>query len=122
MCLMYVEVRCCFYLWIHNFSSHVRSGVSSSNVYVKRIQLVDPASVYMLVSKTKPCMPKYSSILVSGETADGSLNQLWSKWAIVSFWITVENPELIHAATSPQPNPLWELTGDAFIRPRRAHR
>ena len=24
-------------------------------------QLVDPASVYMLVSKTKPCMPKYSS-------------------------------------------------------------
>ena len=57
-----------------------------------------------------------------GETADGSLNQLWSKWAIVSFWITVENPELIHAATSPQPNPLWELTGDAFIRPRRAHR
>ena len=81
----------------------MRSGVSSSNVYVKRIQLVDPASVYMLVSKTKPCMPKYSSILVSGETADGSLNQLWSKWATVfPSWITVENPELIHATQSPQ--------------------
>ena len=29
---------------------------------VKRTQLVDPASVYMLVSKTKPCMSKYSSV------------------------------------------------------------
>jgi len=30
--------------------------------YRKDTQLVDPASVYMLVSKTKPCMPKYSSV------------------------------------------------------------
>ena len=76
-------------------------NVDSSSL-VKGIQLVDPASVYMLVSKTKPCMPKYSSILVSGETADGSLNQLWSKWATVfPSWITVENPELIHATPSP---------------------
>ena len=37
--------------------------------------LVDPASSHMLVSKIKPCMSKYK--LVSSETADGSLNQLW---------------------------------------------
>ena len=33
-----------------------------SVVLVNRTQLVDPASVYMLVSKTKPCMSKYSSV------------------------------------------------------------
>ena len=37
--------------------------------------LVDPASSHMLVSKIKPCMCKYKS--VHGETANGSLNQLW---------------------------------------------
>ena len=33
-----------------------------SVVPVNRTQLVDPASVYMLVSKTKPCMSKYSIV------------------------------------------------------------
>ncbi len=37
--------------------------------------LVDPASSHMLVSKIKPCMSKY--IPLHGETANGSLNQLW---------------------------------------------
>ena len=37
--------------------------------------LVDPASIHMLVSKIKPCMCKYKPVL--GETANGSLNQLW---------------------------------------------
>ena len=37
--------------------------------------LVDPASSHMLVSKTKPCMSKYKPL--HGETANGSLNQLW---------------------------------------------
>ncbi len=37
--------------------------------------LVDPASSHMLVSKIKPCMSKY--IPSYGETANGSLNQLW---------------------------------------------
>ena len=37
--------------------------------------LVDPASSHMLVSKIKPCMSKYK--LLYGETADGSLKQLW---------------------------------------------
>ena len=42
--------------------------------------LVDPASSHMLVSKIKPCMSK-SKLCLHGETADGSLNQSWSKWA-----------------------------------------
>jgi hypothetical protein len=37
--------------------------------------LVDPASSHMLVSKIKPCMSKYRP--KQGETANGSLNQLW---------------------------------------------
>ena len=37
--------------------------------------LVDPASNHMLVSKIKPCMSKYKP-LYTGETANGSLNQL----------------------------------------------
>ena len=36
--------------------------------------LVDPASSHMLASKIKPCMSQYK--LVSGEAANGSLNQL----------------------------------------------
>ena len=40
-----------------------------------RSYLVDPASSHMLVSKTKPCMSKYKPLY--GETANGSLNQLW---------------------------------------------
>lgn len=37
--------------------------------------LVDPASSHMLVSKIKPCMSKFMPLY--GETANGSLNQLW---------------------------------------------
>ena len=58
--------------------------------------LVDPASSHMLVSKIKPCMSK-SKLCSHGETADGSLNQSWSKWASSVTWITVVIPELIHA-------------------------
>ena len=39
----------------------------------KESYLVDPASSHMLVSKTKPCMSKFT--LSHGETANGSLNQ-----------------------------------------------
>ena len=38
------------------------------------INLVDPASSHMLVSKIKPCMSQYK--LSYGETANGSLKQL----------------------------------------------
>ena len=37
--------------------------------------LIDPVSSHMLVSKIKPCMSKYTPLY--GETANGSLNQLW---------------------------------------------
>ena len=57
--------------------------------------LVDPASSHMLVSKTKPCMSKYKPL--HGETANGSLNQLWFLRSYHPTWITVVILELIHA-------------------------
>ena len=48
----------------------------------------------MLVSKIKPCMSKY--ILFDGETANGSLNQLWFLRSYNPTWITVVILELIH--------------------------
>jgi hypothetical protein len=58
--------------------------------------LVDPASSHMLVSKTKPCMSKYKP--QHGETANGSLNQLWFLRSYNPTWITVVILELIHAS------------------------
>ena len=57
--------------------------------------LVDPASSHMLVSKIKPCMCKYR--LYNGETANGSLDQLWFLRSYNPTWITVAILELIHA-------------------------
>jgi len=69
---------------------------------VPNTSLVDPASSHMLVSKIKPCMSK-SKLCSHGETADGSLNQSWSKWASANpTWITVVIPELIHATYIPK--------------------
>ena len=48
----------------------------------------------MLVSKTKPCMSKYKPL--HGETANGSLNQLWFLRSYKLTWITVVILELIH--------------------------
>ena len=42
--------------------------------FFSSINLVDPASSHMLVSKIKPCMSQYK--LLYGETANGSLKQL----------------------------------------------
>ena len=42
--------------------------------WLSYINLVDPASSHMLVSKIKPCMSQYK--LLYGETANGSLKQL----------------------------------------------
>ena len=70
--------------------------------------LVDPASNYMLVSKIKPCMYKYTPL--HGETANGSLNQLLFLRSYTITWITVVILELIHE-TVPQ-----SLTGCGFIR------
>jgi hypothetical protein len=49
----------------------------------------------MLVSKIKPCMSKYTP--QHGETANGSLNQLWFLRSYNPTWITVAILELIHA-------------------------
>lgn len=62
----------------------------------------------MLVSKIKPCMSKYKP--QNGETANGSLNQLWFLRSYNPTWITVVILELIHALSS---NPRGR---SAFIR------
>ncbi len=62
-----------------------------------RRYLVDPASSHMLVSKIKPCMSKY--IPSNGETANGSLNQLWFLRSCPTR-ITVVILELIRATSS----------------------
>ena len=49
----------------------------------------------MLVSKTKPCMYQFTPSY--GETANGSLNQLWFLRSYILTWITVVILELIHA-------------------------
>ena len=49
----------------------------------------------MLVSKIKPCMCKYG--LCYGETANGSLDQLWFLRSYRPTWTTVAILELIHA-------------------------
>ena len=63
--------------------------------FLYNIILVDPASSYMLVSKIKPCMSKYTRI--KSETAKGSLYQLWFIRSLTVTWITVVILELIHA-------------------------
>ena len=52
----------------------------------------------MLVSKIKPCMSKY--IPLDGDTANGSLNQLWFLRPFSVTWITVAILELIHVYQS----------------------
>lgn len=66
--------------------------------------LVDPASSHMLVSKIKPCMSQCKPYAFArlGETAKGSLNQLWFLRSYQSVtWITVVILELIHADRVP---------------------
>ena len=82
------------------FIIHVDASVSA--VYIETVRdenhgrgyLVDPASNYMLVSKIKPCMYKYTPLY--GETANGSLNQLLFLRSYTITWITVVILELIH--------------------------
>lgn len=74
-------------------------GANSSALGQQHINLVDPASSHMLVSKIKPCMSQYK--LLHGETANGSLKQLSFIWWSFITWITMVILELIHA---PRPN------------------
>ena len=66
----------------------------AGQIFTRRY-LVDPASSHMLVSKIKPCMSQY--IPLQGETANGSLDQLWFLRSYNPTWITVVILELIHA-------------------------
>ena len=59
------------------------------------LNLVDPASSYMLVSKIKPCMFKYK--LIYCETANGSLKQLSLLYWLFDTWIPLVILVLIHA-------------------------
>ena len=71
----------------------------------------------MLVSKIKPCMSQNKSSY--GESANGSLKQLWFIWWSSDLWITVVILELIHAYnvdfledvylldTEPMPSGFW---------------
>ena len=43
--------------------------IRSMKIIYKNIILVDPASSYMLVSKIKPCMSKYTRITVKPQKA-----------------------------------------------------
>ncbi len=72
-----------------------RSSYLRNEKNIINIILVDPASSYMLVSKIKPCMSKYTRI--NSETAKGSLYQLWFLRSLTVTWITVVILELIHA-------------------------
>ena len=57
-----------------------------------------PVSICLFQRLSHACLSTARWGNLPGETADGSLNQLWSKWAtVLLIWITVENPELIHA-------------------------
>ena len=62
-----------------------------------RLVYVDPASSHMLVSKIKPCMSQHQHS--HGETANGSLKQLYIVYLIIAAtWITVVILEPIHAS------------------------
>ena len=59
------------------------------------INLVDPASSHMLVSKLKPCMSQYQ--LLHGTTANGSLKTVVVYLMAFIIWIPFVILELIHA-------------------------
>ena len=64
----------------------------------------------MLVSKIKPCMSKYKPL--DGETANGSINQLWFLRSIPSY---LDNCGNSRANTCTKSRP-WRQGKDAFIR------
>ena len=73
--------------------------------------LVDPASSHMLVSKIKPCMSHYKP--KHGDTANGSLNQLWFIRSIHSYLDNCSNSRANTCLEAPT------LAGtSAFIRSR----
>ena len=68
--------------------------------------LVDPASSYMLVSKTKPCKCKYGPVTINGWHCERLITSVAFEAVLrpeVGKWITVEMLELIHAKSADWP-------------------
>ena len=99
------ERRPCWFIRCASFGTQPEPSTRASSSY-----LVDPASSHMLVSKIKPCMSKYTPL--HGETANGSLNQLWFLRSYNPTWITVAILELIHASQ------LRPCGKSAFVSPK----
>ena len=73
---------------------------------VERYYLVDPASSYMLVSKTKPCKCKYGPVTINGWHCERLITSVAFEAVLrpeVGKWITVEMLELIHAKSADWP-------------------
>jgi hypothetical protein len=81
--------------WILNRRRVAFKFACPPRLRLHHINLVDPASSHMLVSKIKPCMSQYK--LLHGETANGSLKQLSFIWLLFIIWITMVILKLIHA-------------------------
>ena len=64
-----------YYTWYYTLPEALAAGDGFRWI---NVNLVDPASSYMLVSKIKPCMPQYK--LQHGKAADGSLKQWLCIW------------------------------------------
>ena len=85
-------------------------SLAATIVVSQRRYLVDPASSYMLVSKIKPCMSKYTP--QHGETANGSLNQLWFLRSYLSYLDNCGNSRANTCNTAPT-----REGKSAFVRP-----
>ena len=106
---VYAYVRCktlpcgstsplkCEFEFVHLIACGWKACVQACvlSMRLHHINLVDPASSHMLVSKIKPCMSQYE--FLHGETANGSLNQLSFIWLPFIIWITMVILKLIHA-------------------------
>ena len=93
--------------WTASVCDYRHACVAHHGTVKESSYLVDPASSHMLVSKIKPCMSKYKP--QHGETANGSLNQLWFLRSYNPTWITVVILELIHAIRPRLPEGVYLL-------------
>ena len=68
-------MHCFIFVYLYIIFISLKIYIYYIYIIKKKSILVDPASSYMLVSKIKPCMSKYT--LSYSETAKGSVYQLW---------------------------------------------
>ena len=94
MCWDVINVHCQFDCRENTYVINAENNIA----WYRRINLVDPASSYMLVSKAKPCMCVHK--FLHSETANGSITQSFTLWNSLNTWTTAVILELIH---DPQP-------------------